>query len=92
MIEFETFLGVMQALQLKMDGPVEPEWLKAIKSPTLGFTHKMQKEMLDHLQAGITKLDDDDVSDLITKLHAPWEVSKNPLQNSQEKTRSKSSC
>jgi hypothetical protein len=63
----------MHALILNIDGIVGPERLKVRKITTLSFIHKTLKEMLDHFQASSTKVDDDDVSDLITS----WEVSEN---------------
>ena len=76
-IEFKTYLGVAQSLHLKVADAVKPEWLKTIKSPTLGFMHKTPKEMLDHLQSGGTELNNDNIAELITKLNTPWEVNKN---------------
>ena len=37
--ELETYLGVENALGLKIKEAVDPEWLEATRSPTLGFTH-----------------------------------------------------
>ena len=37
--EFETYLGVENVLWIKIKEAVDPEWLEAIESATLGFTH-----------------------------------------------------
>jgi hypothetical protein len=39
-------LGLLNPYVLKNANAIDPEWLKAIKSPTLGFTHKTPKEIL----------------------------------------------
>ena len=38
--EFETYLGVENALHLKIKEAINLEWLEATCSPTLGFTHQ----------------------------------------------------
>ena len=55
-IEFETYLGVTQALHDHIMKTIIPEWLEAIKSPTLGSTHKSPKEMLTHLHGIVLPL------------------------------------
>ena len=77
-IEFETYLGVAQVLRKKIEQAVDKEWLEAIKSPTLGFTHLTPKAMLDHLRANGAELNDSDVAALVMKLYAPWDLSENP--------------
>ena len=47
-IKFETYLGLAQTFCNKIEQAVDPEWLEAIKSPTLGFTHLTPKQMLEH--------------------------------------------
>ena len=37
--EFETYLGVLNAAQQHVVQAIHSEWLEAIRSPTLGFTH-----------------------------------------------------
>jgi hypothetical protein len=50
---------------------VDPERLEAIKSATLGFMHQTPKEMLDHLKAGGSTVDNDNVAELTTKHTKP---------------------
>ena len=39
--EFKTYFSVVNALHLKIKTAVDPKWLEAFKSMTLGFTHKL---------------------------------------------------
>jgi hypothetical protein len=76
--EFETYLGVLNATRMHIVRAVDPEWLEAIRSPTLGFAHLTLHQMIDHLRGTGGDLDYMDVSDLVTELTKPWEVSENP--------------
>lgn len=76
--EFETYLGVLNSARMHVIRVVDPEWLEAIRSPTLGFAHLTIREMLDHLRNAGGDLDYMDVSDLIAELTKPWEVSEHP--------------
>ena len=70
--KFETYLGVENALHLKIKEAVDPEGLKAIRSPNLGFTHHAPIDMLMHLRDGGGDLDYMDVTHLMTELTKPW--------------------
>jgi len=41
LIKFKTYLGIAQALRHKFVVSLYKCWLKAIKSPALGFTHNI---------------------------------------------------
>ena len=76
--ECETYLGVENALRIKIKEAVDSEWLEAIQSAMLGFTHVMPLAMLTHLQSSGVNLDFIDDTDLMTKLMTTWEVTENP--------------
>eukprot|EP00804_Cyclotella_cryptica_P014825 CCRYP_015027-RA/>CCRYP_015027-RA protein AED:0.12 eAED:0.12 QI:0/0/0/1/0.2/0.16/6/0/1256 len=76
--EFETYLGVLNAARQHVIRAMDPEWLEAIRSPTLGFAHMTLREIIDHLRDAGCDLDYMDVSDLIAELTKPWEVSERP--------------
>jgi hypothetical protein len=76
--EFETYLGVLNAARQHIIRAVDPEWLEAIQSPTLGFTHLTLQQIIDHLCDAGGDLDYMDVSELIAELTKPWEVSEHP--------------
>eukprot|EP00804_Cyclotella_cryptica_P002902 CCRYP_021007-RA/>CCRYP_021007-RA protein AED:0.15 eAED:0.15 QI:0/0/0/1/1/1/5/0/1206 len=76
--EFETYLGVLNAARKHIVRVIDPEWLEAIRTPTLGFAHLTLHQMIDHLRDTGGDLDYMDVSDLVTELTKQWEVSENP--------------
>ena len=78
MIEFETYLCISQTLWNKIEQAIDLELLEAIWSPTLAFTTLTQKEMIKHLQSNKVELDDNDISELVKKLYAPWDINENP--------------
>lgn len=76
--EFDTYLGVLNAARQHVIRAVDPEWLEAIRSPTLGFAHLTLRDIIDHLRDAGGDLDYMDVADLIAELTKPWEVSEHP--------------
>ena len=60
--EFETYLGVLNAARQHVIRAVDPEWLEAKRSPTLGFAHLKLREIIDHLHDDGGDLDYMDVS------------------------------
>ena len=75
--EFEIYLGVLNASRKHIVRSIDPEWLEAIRSPTLGFAHLTLHQMIAHLRNTGGDLNYMNVSDLITELTSPWEVSEN---------------
>ena len=76
--EFETYLGVENALRNKIIKAVNPEWLEGIRHTTVGFTHLTPKDMLDHLKLGGVLVDYMDVSEITSRLLEQWDGSENP--------------
>lgn len=76
--EFDQYLGVKQALTTHILKAIDPEWLEALRSPILGFTHRTPKELLDHVQTNGSELDFTDITELTHKLLEPWDVNENP--------------
>jgi hypothetical protein len=57
---------------------VDEEWLAKLQSETMGFNHRTPKEMLEHLRNNGGDLGHLDVTELVTKLQAPWDGIKAP--------------
>ena len=76
--EFETYLGVKNALRQKIREAGDNEWLEGIHHQSMGFAHLTPKQTLDHLKQGGMLLDYMDVSELTTKLTEPWDGNENP--------------
>jgi hypothetical protein len=66
--EFETYLGVANALCKKIWDAVDPEWLESIRHTSMGFVHLTPMQMIDHLRLGGAVFDYMDVSELNDKL------------------------
>ena len=65
MKEFKTYLGIENALRIKIKEAVNTEWLEAIKNPTLGFTALTPMQMLTHLHGIGSDLNIVDVTDIM---------------------------
>jgi hypothetical protein len=77
--EFETYLGVANALRKKIREAIDPEWLESIRHTSMGFLHLTPMQMIEHLRLGGAVLDYMvDVSELNDKLTEPWDGVKNP--------------
>ena len=76
--EFETYLGVENALRNKIIKAIDGEWLEGIRHSTVGFTHKTPFEMLEHLRQGGILVDYLDVAEITSRLLEQWDGSENP--------------
>ena len=76
--EFETYLGVANALRKKIREAIDPEWLESIRHTSMGFSHLTPMQMIEHLRLGGAVLDYMDVSELNDKLTEPWDGVENP--------------
>lgn len=78
MKEFDTYLGVANALRKKVREAIDPEWLESIRHTSMGFSHPTSKQMINHLCLGGAVLDYMDVSKLNDKFTEPWDGIENP--------------
>ncbi|KAL7480237.1 hypothetical protein ACHAW6_005933 [Cyclotella cf. meneghiniana] len=77
-IEFETYQGVESFLRKKIVASVEPAWLAALRSTTMGFNLSTPKQLIDHLRSVGGDLEASDVRDRIEKQLERAGHAKNP--------------
>lgn len=79
-IEFETYQGVESFLRKKIVASVEPAWLAALRSNTMGFNLSTPKQLIDHLRSVGGDLEASDVTELTKLLQKDWDMVEAPAE------------
>ena len=78
--EFETYQGVESFLRKKIVTSVEPAWLAALKSNTMGFNLRTPKQLIEHLRSMEGDLEASDVTVLNKELQTDWDMVEAPVE------------
>lgn len=70
--EFETYLGVENALKMKIQEAVDADWLAEIEDEHLGFLQVTARQMIEHLADRGGELDFVDTTALEKERDEPW--------------------
>eukprot|EP00804_Cyclotella_cryptica_P022255 CCRYP_017925-RA/>CCRYP_017925-RA protein AED:0.39 eAED:0.39 QI:0/-1/0/1/-1/1/1/0/386 len=71
--EFEMYCAVKIALRNELVKCIDEEWIKELKSETMGYNHRSPREMLDYLYHMGGDLDHMDIAELNQELLKPWD-------------------